>query len=60
MSLWIDEYERMLRDCEKRESRLTAWEREFIDSLQHRLAHGGSLTPKQCETLDKIWERVTS
>lgn len=60
MSLWIDEYERMLRDCEKRESRLTTWEREFIDSLQHRLARGGSLTPKQCETLDKIWERVTS
>lgn len=60
MTLWTDEYERMLRGCENRESKLSDWERQFVDSLQARLARCGSLTPKQCETLDCIWERVTS
>ena len=60
MSLWTDEYDRMLRDCAARSAALTRWERDFVDSLQKRLARGGALTPKQCETLDKIWERVTS
>lgn len=60
MTLWTDEYERMLRDCEARESKLSNWERQFVDSLQQRIARGGSLTPRQCETLDKIWERMTA
>jgi hypothetical protein len=60
MPLWTDEYDSMLRDCAARSATLTQWERNFVESLQHRLARGGSLTPKQCETLDKIWERVTS
>lgn len=59
MTLWTDEYDRMLRDCAARRSALTRWERDFVESLQQRLARNGNLTPKQCETLDKIWERVT-
>lgn len=60
MALWTDEYEQMLRDCAARSAALTRWERDFVQSLQQRLARGGSLTPKQCETLDKTWERVTA
>jgi len=59
MATWVDEYMTMVNDCEKRESRLTDWERGFIDSIKHRLQDGGGLTPKQAETLDGIWERVT-
>jgi len=57
---WTDEYERMLDDCMKRESKLTNWERDFTDSLDHRLAKGKTPTPKQCAVLDRIWERVTA
>jgi hypothetical protein len=60
MPFWTDEYERMLRDCAARSSALTRWERDFVESLQQRIARGAALTPKQCETLDNIWERVTS
>ena len=52
-----DEIEQMLADCEARESRLTDWERGFIDSIRHSLERG--LTVKQDETLERIWNRVT-
>jgi hypothetical protein len=60
VSDWADEYRRMLEDCEKRESRLTDWERGFVDSLGQQLAAGHRPTPKQIETLDTIWERATA
>lgn len=50
----------LIADCEARESRLSDWEREFIDSLQRQLADGRSLTNRQAETLDTIWERATA
>jgi hypothetical protein len=57
---WRNEYYQLLDDCEARESQLTDWERNFIDSLRNRLDKEDSLTPKQIETLDTIWERVTA
>ncbi len=60
MSAWTDEYDRMLQDCVKRESRLTEWERTFCDSLSHQLGRGRIPTAKQIETLDAIWERATA
>jgi hypothetical protein len=57
---WSDEYARMLDDCEKRESKLSDWEIGFVDSLGMRIAAGKTPTPKQIETLDTIWERVTA
>lgn len=59
MSDWADEYMRMIEDCEKRESKLTDWERGFIDSIKHRLEDGHALTRKQLDTIDNIWDRVT-
>ena len=56
---WADEYLRQLDDCELRESRLSDWERRFIDSLRKQLEEGRAPTPKQIESLDKTWERVT-
>ena len=54
-----DEHAIMIEDCEKRESKLSDWERSFIDSISMQLSKGRSLTDKQAETLDAIWERVT-
>lgn len=60
MGTWADEYLTMVDDCEKRESRLTEWEAGFIDSIRNRLEREQRLTPKQTETLDRIWERATA
>lgn len=54
-----DEQAQMVEDCEKRESKLSDWERGFIDSIGRQLAAGRSLTDKQAERLDAIWEKVT-
>lgn len=53
------EHEQMIQDCETRESKLTDWERGFIDSISRQMADDKSLSLKQVETLEKIWERVT-
>ena len=49
----------MLDDCEKREERLTDWERGFVDSLRRQIEQGRRPSAKQIETLDTIWERAT-
>jgi hypothetical protein len=59
MSTDRDEQVTMIEDCEKRESKLSDWERSFIDSISMQLSNGGALTEKQAETLDAIWERIT-
>jgi hypothetical protein len=56
---WVDVFMQLVDDCEKRESRLTEWEQQFIDSMRNRLQQSIPLTPKQEETLDKIWEKAT-
>lgn len=54
-----DDHQQMVQDCENRDSKLTDWERGFIDSLGAQLAKGHRLSEKQAERLDDIWERVT-
>lgn len=56
----MTEHEQMVEDCENRESKLSDWERGFIDSIGKQLRNGRPLTPKQAERLDEVWERVTS
>ena len=50
----------MIEDCELRESRLSDWESNFIDSIGRQLADGRALTLNQSNTLDEIWERATA
>ena len=59
MADWTSEYVRLLDDCEKREERLTDWERGFVDSLRQQIAQGRRPTAKQIERLDSVWERAT-
>jgi len=59
MTTWADEYLTMLDDCEKREDRLSDWERTFVDSLRRQIEQGRRPSPKQIDTLDSTWERAT-
>lgn len=54
-----EEVTAQIEDCEKRESKLSDWERQFIDSVSLQRSKGKSLTRKQLQTLDDIWERIT-
>lgn len=60
MATWAGEYLTLLDDCEKREGRLTDWERGFVDSLRSQLEKDRRPSAKQVETLDCIWERVSA
>lgn len=53
------EHETLIEDCENRESSLSDWERLFVNSISEQLCRGGSLTERQAEKLEAIWERVT-
>jgi hypothetical protein len=49
----------LIEDCEKRESKLSNWERGFIDSVRAQLEKDRPLTERQTEILEKIWDRIT-
>jgi hypothetical protein len=49
----------MVQDCENREEKLSDWERGFIDSLSSQLAKGRTLSERQVDKLNSIWERIT-
>lgn len=55
-----DEIATMVSDCEKRESRLSDYERNFIDSVGREIGSGRSLTKKQADKLEEIWDRATA
>lgn len=57
---WTEPYIQLIDDCEKRESKLTDWERSFIDSLRRQIENGRRPTPRQTETLDGVWEKATA
>jgi len=60
MKEWLNEYFKMINDCEQRESRLSEWDCNFIESIRDRLEQEKSLSSKQIEKLDEIWEKATS
>ena len=57
---WDKEYRQLIEDCRKRDENLSAWEADFLDSIESRLDEKQYLTPRQVETLDNIWEKATS
>lgn len=58
MNLISDQIQ-MVLDCEARQSKLTDWETNFIDSVGNQLADDMKLSPKQDNLLEQIWEKVT-
>ena len=57
---WTTEYRTLIEDCRQRERNLSAWDADFLDSIEGRLDVKKPLTPKQIECLDGIWERATA
>ena len=60
MSDWRDEYQAMIEDCRKRDHMLSAWDADFLDSIEDRLDGNNTLTLKQIEKLEEIWNKATS
>lgn len=54
-----DEHRQLIDDCRKRERALSAWDADFLDSIEHRLNERRELSPKQVEKLEEIWEKAT-
>lgn len=50
----------MVADCEARESRLSDWERGFVDDMSNRLGAGFGLNERQEEKLTEIWDKATA
>ena len=48
----------MIHRCSERVMCLTAWEREFIDSISASIIEWGRLTPKQRAILDRIVNKL--
>ena len=50
-------------DClatKSREDRLTEWEAEFLDSVETQMVSKNTISQKQIDVLERIWEKVTS
>ena len=54
-----DDIQAMIDDCEKRESKLSAWDESFIAGVTDWFYSNGFITPDQEKTLIKIWDKVT-
>lgn len=50
----------MIQDCEHRIAQCTDWERNFLASARARMNSGVNLTKAQVDTLEKLWDRVTT
>ena len=57
---WKYEYCQQIKDCRKRDKMLSAWDADFLDSIENRLNENHTLTAKQIDKLDEIWEKATS
>lgn len=47
----------VIRTSEESEGIYTAWEIEFIESIDGQFLHKGDLTNKQCEILERIYDK---
>jgi len=54
-----DELTRWVHICMTEGRNLTKWEEEFLWSMQHRLEEHRSLSERQVEVLEKIYEEKT-
>jgi hypothetical protein len=55
MALKTEEILDMIDDCIKRSNKLSEWEQDFIQGIDEQ----DTISDKQKEKLDAIWERIT-
>ena len=60
MTDWRDTYRQQIEDCRRRDNMLSAWDADFLESIEQRINSNNTLTPKQIDKLDEIWEKATS
>jgi hypothetical protein len=58
MTNCTDEYQKQITFCTKRRGLISAWDAEFLASVQKRLDDNKSLTPNQTTKIDEIFEKV--
>lgn len=56
----LAEWRQLVDDCIRRESRLTDFERNFVQSISERLDAGLVVSVKQSELLSDIWDKATA
>jgi len=54
-----EDHPQMVLDCWNRKTKLSEWERNFIENVSAQLARKQPLRPAQIEVLDELWEKVT-
>jgi hypothetical protein len=58
---WADDFLTLIEDCEHRDSRLTDWERGFLDNLKNAIEKNGRRpSRKEDDILNELWDRVTT
>jgi hypothetical protein len=50
---------RMLNVCADNEEKLSSWELDFTHSVDNQFHDKGTLTDRQCEILEKIYDRIS-
>lgn len=50
--------QRMLDICHGNSDQLTKWEKDFIDSAHGQFAFKENLSDRQCEILEKIYDKL--
>jgi hypothetical protein len=53
----VNETEQMIKDCLRRQSKMTPWECNFMNNISKKKF--SSLSESQLKLLDEIWEKVT-
>lgn len=49
--------DRMIKVCRCNLDTLSSWEEGFVDSITEQFEARGNLSPKQCEILEKIYDK---
>lgn len=55
----LSDYLEMIDDCFDREDEMTCWEFDFIGSVKRYIDEIKTITEKQANKVEEIWERVT-
>lgn len=56
----LSDVAQMIQDSMERDSLLSEWEMEFLESIERQEAfRPNNLSPKQLDTLERIWGKVT-
>ena len=56
---WRQPYRDMIEKCRENDRSINAWEADFLDSIEDWFNNSESLSVKQVETLERIYNKAT-